>query len=272
MRKIIVQRAVFALQLLLVLSVFKLGYAVESSQDYIISSEDVLDINVWKDEDLTKVVSVDTDGSITLPYINKVKVSGLSCKEAANLIAERLKSGNFLIDPKVTVSVKEYRGQKIMVFGLVKVEINPEVKSGKMTVTRKDAAGEKVIEVDLASLVLRGDLGQNIEILPGDSIVISAKDPLPEQASDSDYVIAAVDVLDINVWKDEDLTKVVSVDTDGSITLPYINKVRVSGLSCKEAANLIAERLKSGNFLIDPKVTVSVKEYRGQKIMVFGLV
>ncbi|MBI4706572.1 MAG: polysaccharide biosynthesis/export family protein, partial [Candidatus Omnitrophica bacterium] len=267
MRKITVQRIVFALQLFLFFSLFKPGFAANSpSQDYFISAEDVLDINVLKDDTLTRILTVDSDGSITLPYINKVKVAGLSCKEAASLIAERLKSGNFLIDPKVTVSVKEYRGQKIMVFGLVKtpgihylnektyaldllkqVEISPEVNNGKMVITRKDPAGDKIIEVDLPALVLRGDLAQNIEVLPGDSIVISAKDHLPEQSSDNDYIIAEEDVLDINVWKDENLTKVLSVDSDGSITLPYINKVKVAGLSCKEAASLIAERLKSGN-------------------------
>ncbi len=291
MRKIIALRAILALLLISSSSLFSLGNIALATQDYVIAVDDVVDVNVLKDDTLTKTLTVDEDGSITLPYINKVKISGLNCKEAANLIAERLKAGNFLVEPKVTVSVKEFLGQKVMVFGLVKtpgiqylsdkttvldlikqVEISPEAKNGKMIITRKYSSGDKAIDIDLASLILKGDLSQNILILPGDSIVISAKDPLPLQSSDDEYVIAAEDVLDINVWKDENLTKVLPVGDDGSITLPYINNIKVAGLTCKEAENFIAERLKSGNFLIDPKVTVLVKEFRGQRVMVFGLV
>lgn len=162
--------------------------------DYLIAPEDVLDINVWKDDNLTKVATVDKDGFITLPYLNKVKAAGLTTKELANFMAEKLKSDKYLLEPKVTVSVKEYRGQKVMVFGMVRkpgmhflkgktyvLDFLSQIEStegtgGKMLITRKLPSGkEETIDVDLYTLLMDGDLSQNTQILDGDSIIVSRK-------------------------------------------------------------------------------------------------
>jgi polysaccharide export outer membrane protein len=168
---------------------------VTPSSDYTIAADDILDIKVLQDENLTKILTVDKDGFISLPYIDKVKVAGLTPKGAAELIADRLRSGNFLLKPTVTVLIKENLGQKIMVFGLVKnpgafylkgktfilyllskIELAKEGAAGKMVITRRDTSGkENTIEVDLYALLMNGDMSQNIQILSGDSIVISRK-------------------------------------------------------------------------------------------------
>src|ERR1700691_2812192 len=50
---------------------------------YMIGPEDVLDINVWKEPDMSRVVPVRPDGRISLPLINDVQASGLSPQELA---------------------------------------------------------------------------------------------------------------------------------------------------------------------------------------------
>ncbi|MCX5707232.1 MAG: polysaccharide biosynthesis/export family protein [Candidatus Omnitrophica bacterium] len=167
---------------------------ISAKEDYTIAANDVLDIVVLKDDNLTKVYTVSGDGFIVMPFLDKVKSAGLTSKELADFIAEKLKSGNYLLEPKITVTVKEYLGQKVMVFGLVK---NPGVhylkrktyvldllsqigstegSSGKMEITRKKLSGaEEKINVDLYALLMNGDLSQNLQILSGDSIVISRK-------------------------------------------------------------------------------------------------
>lgn len=167
-------------------------YSRATIDEYIIGPGDVLDIVVLKDDNLTREVTVDKDGNITLPYIKEVAVSGLTSQQAAELIANKLKEGNFLIEPQMTVSVKERLSQKVMVFGVVKrpgvyhlkgktfvLDLisqigNVEQLGSKITILRKNVSGEEEsIEVDLFALVVKGDLSQNVQILPGDHIVIS---------------------------------------------------------------------------------------------------
>ena len=168
--------------------------AILAEEDYTIAANDVLDIVVLKDDNLTKVYTVDGDGFIMMPFLDKVKSTGLTSKELADFIAQELKTKNYLLDPKVTVTVKEYLGQKVMVFGLVKkpgmhylkgktriLDLLSQIEStegasGKMEITRKKPSGlEEKINVDLYALLMNGDLSQNLQILSGDSIVISRK-------------------------------------------------------------------------------------------------
>lgn len=162
------------------------------SEEYVIGSDDLLAIEVWKEDSLTKDFTVGQDGNVILPYLNEVKVVGLTTQAAAELIANRLKNEGFLVNPVVAVSVKEYHSQRIMVFGPVKKpgthylkgkttvldflsQISyPEGKGGKMVILRKEPTGEEnTLNVDLHALILSGDLSQNVEILGGDKIIIS---------------------------------------------------------------------------------------------------
>jgi len=59
--------------------------------DYIIGSEDVLDISVWKNDDLSRVVSVRPDGKISLPLIGDVQAAGLTPNQLRDKIIDKLK-------------------------------------------------------------------------------------------------------------------------------------------------------------------------------------
>lgn len=84
---------------------------------YALGPEDVLDVTVWKNEALSKVVTVRPDGMISLPLIGDVKASGLTADELSQKIAERLKE--YKDSPQVSVAVKEVNSYFIYIVGEV---------------------------------------------------------------------------------------------------------------------------------------------------------
>lgn len=86
--------------------------------DYRIAAEDVLDVSVWKEPDLTKQVIVRPDGAFSYPLIGDVRAAGLTTSELETELRGRL--SNFIPDAVVTVSVLELRGMRIYVTGKVR--------------------------------------------------------------------------------------------------------------------------------------------------------
>ncbi len=96
-------------------------------QEYRIGPNDLLQIDVFQVEALSREVRVNSSGEISMPLIGMVTVQNLSAPEAKNLLKEKLKE-RYLQDPQVTVTVKEYTNQRVTVEGKVK---NPGVYSFK---------------------------------------------------------------------------------------------------------------------------------------------
>jgi polysaccharide biosynthesis/export protein len=86
--------------------------------------------------------------------------------------------------------------------------------------------------------------------------------------SDDSYTIGDDDVLAINVWKDQDLTKQVTVRTDGKISLPLVGDIQAAGRSPLQLQMDITDRLKS--YVTDPQVTVIVQEIHSLKFNILG--
>ena len=98
--------------------------ASNSNKEFLLGPEDVLDIVVWKNEDLSqKGVVIRPDGKISIPLIGEVKASGRTANQLASQIASRLKE--YKDNPVVTVSVREVNSYYIYVLGEV-------TKPGKM--------------------------------------------------------------------------------------------------------------------------------------------
>jgi polysaccharide export outer membrane protein len=94
-------------------------------------------------------------------------------------------------------------------------------------------------------------------------------DPKPRPATeDPNYIIGAEDVLDINVWKEPDLTRVVPVRPDGKISLPLLNDVQAAGLTPLQLGLLITENLRK--FLTEPQVTIIVTQINSRRIYLLG--
>ncbi len=83
------------------------------------------------------------------------------------------------------------------------------------------------------------------------------------------YRIGPGDVLKITVWGHEDLSRPTVVPADGRVPFPLIGDVRASGLTPTELEVRLRELLGK-DYLVDPQVTVSVQEYRSQRVFVLG--
>jgi polysaccharide biosynthesis/export protein len=88
--------------------------------------------------------------------------------------------------------------------------------------------------------------------------------------TDPNYVIGAQDMLDISVWKEPELTRVVPVRPDGKISMPLLNDVQAAGLTPTQLAQQITVSLKK--FVTDPQVTVIVTEINSQRVYILGQV
>lgn len=101
------------------LSVLGAQAAPKSSKDYQVGAEDLLDIDVYGQDDLQRTVRVNGKGEITMPLIGAVKVDGLTPQQVENRLQE-LYGAKFLKDPQVGVFVKEYRHQRVALTGALK--------------------------------------------------------------------------------------------------------------------------------------------------------
>ncbi|MBW2617569.1 MAG: polysaccharide export protein, partial [Deltaproteobacteria bacterium] len=88
-------------------------------EEYIIGPEDVVEIKVWDHDDLTREVTVSQRGAFSFPLIGQVRAAGLTPAQLEIEIITLLADG-YLVNPQVTVTVKEFKSQKIHIIGEVK--------------------------------------------------------------------------------------------------------------------------------------------------------
>jgi len=87
-------------------------------RDYRLGPEDLVEVFVWKEPDLTTTVAVRPDGRISLPLTNELQASGQTVTELQGEITKRL--ARFIANPVVNVMVTEVKSPKISVLGEVK--------------------------------------------------------------------------------------------------------------------------------------------------------
>lgn len=86
-------------------------------KDFLLGPEDVLEVTVWKNQDLSRIVTVRPDGMISLPLIGDIQASGLTAAQVGEIISKRL--SEYKENPSVSVSVKEVNSYYIYVMGEV---------------------------------------------------------------------------------------------------------------------------------------------------------
>ena len=86
------------------------------SEVYRVGPGDVLDVVVYGEDDLTRLVTVQHGGEISFPLIGEIQVKGLTLKEVRERIGELL-AKDYLVDPQVSVKVKEYLSQWVTMVG-----------------------------------------------------------------------------------------------------------------------------------------------------------
>ena len=101
-------------------------------------------------------------------------------------------------------------------------------------------------------------------------VASGAEDVRPLQDGALGYVIGPEDVLQIAVWGNEAMSRVVPVRPDGMISLPLLNDVHAAGRSPQELREILMKRLTE--FMPTPEVSVIVTEVRSFKVSVIGQV
>lgn len=91
--------------------------AAKVGKDYVIGADDVLDVNVWKEQELTRTLQVRPDGKISMPLLGDVQAAGMTPGQLAQNVSERLKK--FLTAPQVTVILTQINSQRVYVMGEV---------------------------------------------------------------------------------------------------------------------------------------------------------
>ena len=161
-----------------------------SAADYVIGAEDVLDINVWKEPEVSRTVPVRPDGKISLPLLNDVQAAGLTPMQLGSVITAQLKK--FVAQPQVTVIVITINSQRVYVLGEVNrggaIPLMPNMtvlqalsSAGGFTqfanqkqiyVLRNEDGKQLRFPFNYRQAVQGKDGTQNIVLKPGDTIVV----------------------------------------------------------------------------------------------------
>jgi polysaccharide export outer membrane protein len=89
----------------------------KAGKDYVIGPDDVLDVSVWKEQELTRTLQVRPDGKISMPLLGDVQAAGLTPGQLAQAVSEKLKK--YLTAPQVTVILTQINSQRVYVIGEV---------------------------------------------------------------------------------------------------------------------------------------------------------
>jgi len=164
--------------------------AVEVPADYVIGPEDVLGVVYWRDKDMSGDVAVRPDGKISLPLLNDVQAAGMTPAQLRDKLVEASKQ--YFEDPSITVVVKQMNSRKVFITGEVG-KPGPYPLAGPTTVLQlisiagglRDYADSKKILIvrnehgkqtsflfNYKDVVSRKNLRQNIELKPGDTVIV----------------------------------------------------------------------------------------------------
>ena len=162
---------------------------LDSVNDYKIGPEDLLDISVWKNPELSRTVPVRPDGKVSLPLVNDIQAAGLTPNALRQQLIERLTE--FIPAPEVAVIVREVHSMKVAVVGAVKTPGRYELRSAatvlemialaqgftdfasrdRIVILREENGESKRIPFNYRK-VAAGDEQANLVVQAGDIIVV----------------------------------------------------------------------------------------------------
>lgn len=185
---------------LLFLFILSFWTGLASAEGYKVGPGDVLDIKVYEEPDLDRVVRVGDDGMVTLPLIGKVQVAGQELGPITDTISQRLQA-DYLVNPQVTIHIQEYRSSRVEVLGAVKSPgvifltgpgdlINVLAQAGGLVegagrfvilthgTTDPTTAGFNTERVDVHALLDEGRVELNLRIEGGDTVFVPRRNEI----------------------------------------------------------------------------------------------
>lgn len=161
-----------------------------AQDDTTLGAGDVFDVRVYGEEELTGSYRVAEDGSIDYPFVGRIEVAGLEPPTVAQVVAQRLRDGEYLVNPQVSVFVKEYNSKRISVIGAVQRPGTFPMTSGLTAVQAISLAG------GFTSMASRNDTVVSRRVdgelrryrVPAEDITEGQVNDVPVQAGDIIYV------------------------------------------------------------------------------------
>jgi polysaccharide export outer membrane protein len=158
--------------------------------DYLIGPEDVLDIVFWRDKDMSTQATVRPDGRITLPLINEVQASGMTPDQLRDTLMSA--AAKYVEDPNVSVVVKTINSRKVFITGNVAKPgaypltapttvvqliamaggLHEFAESKNIIIMRNENGKPVALPFNYKDVLKRKNLKQNIELKPGDTVVV----------------------------------------------------------------------------------------------------
>jgi polysaccharide export outer membrane protein len=157
-----------------------------------VGAGDMLHITVFRNPELTTDAKVTDNGTILFPLVGDVKVTGLTPQQVGSRIAEMLRSGKFVVNPEVAVSLAQVNSRQVSVLGNVNKPgrypidgVNNKLTdflaaAGGVAGTGSDSVtivsnrdGQSIkTDVDLTGMFREGNLMKNAVLQPGDTIFV----------------------------------------------------------------------------------------------------
>jgi polysaccharide export outer membrane protein len=157
---------------------------------YVIGPEDALSVVFWREKDMSTEAAVRPDGMITVPLLNDIHAAGLTPDQ----LRERIQTAaaKFVEDPTVTVVVKAINSRKVFITGLVSKPgqyplagptsvmqliamaggLQEYANSKKILIMRTEGGEQVAKPFNYQDVLNRKNLKQNIDLLPGDTVII----------------------------------------------------------------------------------------------------
>ena len=164
----------------------------EPRADYAIGPEDVLDIAVWNNTDISRTVPVRPDGKISLPLLNDVQAAGLSPAQLRDVLAKQL--ADYISSPIVSVIVREIHSVKVTVIGEVKTPGRYELRSRTTVLDVLAMAGGLSQYASRARITVLRREGDKVRELPYDFEKIMARAG-PRNAPQENFCVQAGDII-----------------------------------------------------------------------------
>ncbi len=105
------------------------GVGMIVGSNYVLKPSDVIEIEVYQEQDLNKTVRIEGDGTVSLALVGKIKVAGMTVAESKSLVTN-LYNRDYLVDPQISVLVVSFSPKVIRILGSVNrpgvVEIPPD--------------------------------------------------------------------------------------------------------------------------------------------------
>jgi polysaccharide export outer membrane protein len=164
--------------------------AADLPRDYVIGSDDVLEVKFWKDATLSREVIVRPDGKIALELLSELQAAGLTPQELQGAILTEAEKK--MVEPNVTVIVKQINSRRVFITGMVEKPgvypitstmtvlqlisiaggLKEFAKKKDIVVMRQDKGAPLAYPFNYDDILKGRRLGQNILLRPGDTVVV----------------------------------------------------------------------------------------------------